>query len=86
LLEGTASRNAYSQTVAGLAQNYLCSGTSHNAEVKASYMLYRDATTKNTASLKAWQRKSNNYIEDAEVTVQRTVVGGFDAALDYRQV
>lgn len=86
LWESTASRNAYSQSVAGLAQNYRYSGTSNNAEIKGSFMFYRDATVKSTASLKAWQRKSNNYINDAEVEVQRTVVGGFDAGLNYRQI
>jgi len=86
LLESTVSRNAYSQTVLGTTTNYVYSGTSNNAEVKASYLFYRDASVKSTASLKAWQRRSNNYINDAEVDVQRTVVGGFDAGLNYRQV
>jgi hemolysin activation/secretion protein len=85
-VESTISRNAYYQTVIGATRNYIYSGTSNNAEVKLSRMVYRDSTAKVTTSLKAWQRKSNNYIDDAEVDVQRRIVGGFDLGLYYRQL
>ncbi len=84
--ETTMSKNSYYQTVIGSTRNYIYSGTSSNKEIKASRMVYRDATAKVTASLKAWQRKSNNYVDDAEVDVQRRIVGGFDLGMYYRQL
>ncbi len=83
-VESTISRNAYYQTVIGATRNYIYSGTSNNAEIKLSRMVYRDSAAKVTTSVKAWQRKSNNYIDDAEVDVQRRLVGGFDLGLYYR--
>jgi hemolysin activation/secretion protein len=85
-VESTMSRNAYYQTVIGATRNYIYSGTSSNKEIKLSRMVHRDSAAKVTASLKAWQRKSNNYIDDAEVDVQRRITGGFDLALYYRQL
>jgi hemolysin activation/secretion protein len=49
-------------------------------------MVYRDSDAKVTTSIKAWQRKSNNYIDDAEVDVQRRIAGGFDLGFYYRQM
>ncbi len=56
MLAGTLSRNSYSQTVAGASQDYTYAGTSRNAEVKLSRLMYRDSVRKTTASLKAFQR------------------------------
>jgi hemolysin activation/secretion protein len=84
--ESTLSRSSYYQTVVGVTTNYIYSGNSHNKEAKVSRMVYRDSTAKVTTSLKAWQRMSNNYIDDAEVQVQRRIAGGFDLGLFYRQL
>lgn len=86
LIDASLSRNGYYQTVIGATRNYIYSGTSSNTEVKLSRMVYRDDTSKVTASLKAWQRKSNNYIDDAEVEVQRRVTAGFDFAVYWREL
>jgi hemolysin activation/secretion protein len=85
-IESTMSRNGYFQTVVGSTRDYVYRGTSSNKEIKLSRMVHRDSTAKVTASLKAWQRKSNNYIDDAEVDVQRRVTGGFDLGVYYRQL
>jgi hemolysin activation/secretion protein len=83
-LETTHSRNAYYQTVVGATRNYVYSGLSSNKEAKASLMLHRDAMAKVTASYKLWQRKSNNYIDDSEIDVQRRITAGYDVGLFYR--
>lgn len=83
-LGATISRNQYHQTVIGLSQNYVYSGTSGQSEIKLSRVLYRDGAGKVTTNLKAFQRRSNNFIDDTEVLVQRRVVGGWELDLAYR--
>jgi hemolysin activation/secretion protein len=85
LLGATASNSGYRQSVAGASQTYLYSGTSSNTEIKLSRLVYRDAARKTTVALRAFQRTSNNYIDDTEVQVQRRKVGGFEASVNYRE-
>lgn len=85
LLSVTLSQNRYHQTVAGANADVLYSGTSANSEVKLSRILQRDAAGKTTVSLKGFQRRSNNYIDDQEVEVQRRVVGGLEWGLGHRR-
>ncbi|KLD64405.1 membrane protein [Dyella japonica DSM 16301] len=85
LLGATASGYTYHQTVAGYAQNYVYSGTSHNADLKLSRLLYRNATIKFGGYVRAWERDSNNFIDDAEVLVQRRRQGGWEAGFTYKQ-
>jgi hemolysin activation/secretion protein len=85
LLSITLSQNRYHQTVAGANADVLYSGTSANSEVKLSRIFQRDAAGKTTASLKGFQRRSNNYIDDQEVEVQRRVVGGLEWGLGHRR-
>jgi hemolysin activation/secretion protein len=84
-LAATVSDNRYFQSVAGASQDYVYSGTSSNAEVKLSRLVYRDASRKTTLSLKAFQRRSNNFIDDTEVEVQRRVVGGWELAAGHKE-
>lgn len=83
-LGATASTSRYYQSVAGLNQSYVYRGTSENKEVKLSRLLMRDGSQKLNLSLRAFQRKSNNYIDDTEVVVQRRVVGGWDSTLNHK--
>jgi hemolysin activation/secretion protein len=85
LLSATASRNSYHQNVAGFSQTYVYSGNSHNAEVKLSRLIYRDTSRKTTIGLKAWQRKSQNFIDDLEIDVQRRVVGGWTLDINHKE-
>lgn len=80
----TQSGNRYHQSVAGLNQTYIYSGTSSSTEIKLIRVLLRDATSKTSASLKAFQRTSSNYIDDTEVQIQRRVTGGWETGLTYR--
>jgi hemolysin activation/secretion protein len=80
----STSRSSYYQSVAGLAQNYVYRGSSGTAEVKLSRLLHRSAAGKTSLALKAFQRRSNNYIDDTEIEVQRRVVGGWELALEHK--
>lgn len=84
-LGATASTNQYFQTVAGINQNYVYRGSSSNAEVKLSRLVYRDASRKSTLFVKAFQRKSNNFIDDTEVAVQRRIVGGWELGAGHKE-
>jgi hemolysin activation/secretion protein len=83
-LGASKSRNHYHQTIVGLNQNYLYSGTSEQSDIKLSRVLHRNGVGKTTAHLKVFQRSSNNFIDDTEVRVQRRVVGGWELGLAYR--
>lgn len=84
-LSTTVGNSRYFQTVAGLTQNYVYSGASSNVEAKLQHLVYRDASRKTTLSLKAFQRRSQNFIDDTEVQVQRRSVGGWEAALSHKE-
>ncbi|MQA18811.1 ShlB/FhaC/HecB family hemolysin secretion/activation protein [Rugamonas rivuli] len=80
-----ASRYRYYQAIAGANQTYVYSGTSGNVDLKAARVLYRDAARKTTASLRLYQRRSNNFIDDTEVQVQRRQMGGFELGLTHKE-
>ena len=80
----TSSTSSYYQTVAGLSQSYVYRGTSENNEIKLNRLLMRDGKQKLNLAVRAFQRKSNNYIDDTEVNVQRRVVGGWDSILNHK--
>ena len=83
-LGATSTSNSYYQTVAGLSQSYIYRGTSENNEIKLNRLLMRDSSQKLNLAVRAFQRKSNNYIDDTEVNVQRRVVGGWDSTLNHK--
>ena len=84
MLGATSSSSRYHQTVAGLNQSYVYRGTSENNEIKLNRLLMRDGKQKLNLALRAFQRKSNNYIDDTEVNPQRRVVGGWDSTLNHK--
>lgn len=84
LLGVTYTNSRYFQSVAGLNQDYVYSGTSGNLELKASKLVYRDAVRKTTLALSGWQRRSNNFIDDTEVLVQRRVEGGWTLSANHK--
>jgi len=81
----TINHGRYFQTVAGIGQNYVYRGTNSSAEVKLSRLVYRDATRKTTLALKAFQRRSGNFIDDTEVEVQRRAVGGWEWGISHKE-
>lgn len=64
LLSTTASNSTYRQSVAGLNQDYVYSGSTRNREVKLARLVYRDASRKSTLSLRGWTRSSQNFVDD----------------------
>jgi hemolysin activation/secretion protein len=84
LLAANTSRSRYYQTVAGASQDYRYSGVSANADIKLSRLIYRDAASKTTASVRAFKRESQNYIDDTEVEVQRRQIGGWELSLGHK--
>lgn len=83
-LGATTSANRYHQSVAGINQTYVYSGTSENFELKLARLVQRDAVSKTTLSLRGYLTKSSNFIDDTEVEVQRRRMAGWEAALAYR--
>ena len=82
MLSATTSTNDFHQTVAGINQTYVFSGQSQNAEVKVSRLLYRNNINKTFASLKGFLRKSNNFIDDTEIEVQRRRTAGWEFGIN----
>lgn len=80
----TTSAHRYHQTVAGATQNYLYSGTSENYEAKLVRLLHRDGLSKTSASLRGYLTRSNNFIDDTEVEVQRRRMAGWELGLQHR--
>ncbi len=75
---------SYRQTVAGYRQHYVYRGTSKNAEVRLSRLIYRDARSKTSLYGRGWMRQSNNFIDDTEIEVQRRRTGGWELGLSHR--
>lgn len=80
-----ASRYRYYQAIAGANQTYVYSGTSGNLEFKVARVLYRDAARKTMASLRLYRRRSNNFIDDTEVQVQRRQMAGHELGLSHKE-
>ncbi len=85
LLSFTASQSQYHQAVAGVNGQEMYSGTSSTTEAKVSRVVQRDSAGKTTLSLKGFQRRSNNYINDEEVAPQRRIVSGMEWGLGHRR-
>ncbi|MDO5693850.1 MAG: ShlB/FhaC/HecB family hemolysin secretion/activation protein [Pseudomonadota bacterium] len=79
----TVSRNRYHQTIAGAYQSYVYSGQSSQAELQLTRVLHRGATSKTQASIKAFARRSSNFIDDTEVQVQRRRTGGWELGVSH---
>lgn len=74
----------YDQVVVGVNRNYHYTGDTTRGSMNLSKVLYRDDKHKVTASAGLWTKSSKNYIDDAEVEVQRRRTGGWTAALSQR--
>ncbi|MGY0556781.1 MULTISPECIES: ShlB/FhaC/HecB family hemolysin secretion/activation protein [unclassified Lysobacter] len=85
LLGATASDYEYHQAVAGAYETYVYSGSSRNAELNLSRLLFRNATIKAGAYAQGWWRESDNFIDDTEVLVQRRRTAGWELGVTYKQ-
>jgi hemolysin activation/secretion protein len=85
LLGTTVSDYDYRQTVVGPFEQYVYSGSSRNAELRASRVVFRNATSKFGIYGRGWWRESDNFIDDIEVDVQRRRMAGWEAGLTHKQ-
>lgn len=79
-----ASDYDYSQTVAGAYETYTYSGSSKNAELRLTRMVFRNATSKTSAYGRGWYRYSDNFINDTEVEVQRRRMSGWELGVSHK--
>ncbi|EQA02713.1 hemolysin secretion/activation ShlB/FhaC/HecB family protein [Glaesserella parasuis SW114] len=85
-LSASQSYNRYHQEVFGaFDNNYLYSGESNNSQVSLSYMLYRDSKRKTSLSGGFWSRQSKNFIDNAEIDVQRRRMAGWEAGISHKE-
>lgn len=84
-LSFSASRSRYHQSVAGVDQRYVYSGSGDTVDLKASRLLYRDGVRKFGAYGRLWLRDSKNFIDDTEVEVQRRRMRGWEGGLTHRE-
>jgi hemolysin activation/secretion protein len=80
----TTSENRFNQTVAGTVEDYRYSGTSENHELRLSRTLYRSARHRSAVSLRGYLNKSANFIEDAEIRIQRRRMAGWALGVQHR--
>ncbi len=85
LLGLSAAEYRYHQEVAGINQSYLYRGVGSSADLRLARLVYRDAVRKSTLALRIYTRGSRNFIEDAEILVQRRRTAGWEAELAHRE-
>lgn len=78
------SGSDYIQSVAGASQDYLYRGTSQQAHVQLSRVVWRNSRHKLRIQGKAFLRRSSNYIDDTEVQVQRRRTAGWEVGMEHR--
>ncbi|QTM00433.1 ShlB/FhaC/HecB family hemolysin secretion/activation protein [Mannheimia sp. ZY171111] len=80
------NKNRYHQEVFGAFDNsYRYSGVSDNDKLTLSYLLYRDSVRKTTISASLWSRQSQNYIDGAEVGVQKRRMAGWEGGFSHKE-
>ena len=75
----------YHQAIAGYNQNYDYNGSSKNTDLGITRMIYRNSHRKIDVSARIWRRKSHNYIDDAEIEVQRRHTAGWAMGLNHQE-
>jgi hemolysin activation/secretion protein len=81
----TASQSEYRQTIAGAFQSYLYSGQTQSQDMQLSRVVHRDTNSKTILQIKAFTKRSLNFIEDTEVIVQRRQTAGWEASMHHQQ-
>lgn len=84
-LTANHSSNRYHQQVFGAFENYLYAGESETDKLMLSRMLYRDAVRKITLSGGFWSRSSKNFVDNAEVGVQRRRMAGWEVGIAHKE-
>lgn len=80
------SQNRYYQEVFGaFDHSYIYSGESENDKLTLSYLAYRDNRRKTTLSTALWSRQSQNYIDGAEIEVQKRRMSGWELGMNHKE-
>lgn len=80
------NQNRYYQEVFGAFDNsYIYSGDSETDKLSLSYLIYRDSHRKTTISTALWSRQSQNYIDGAEIEVQKRRMAGWEAGINHKE-
>jgi hemolysin activation/secretion protein len=82
---GSSSANYYHQTIQGLTQSFVSSGTIESAELKVNRVIDRDQASKTALQVRVVKRRNRSYIDDTEVTVQRREVTSAEVSALYRR-
>lgn len=81
----SVNRFDFFQTIEGGVEDFRFTGTSSGLTGGVSRLLYRDSVRKIDAGIDLWTRRSNNFIEDAEILTQRRRTGGYELRANYRE-
>lgn len=81
---GSYSYYRYFQTIAGANESYVYRGDSENSQLFLSRVLYRDNAHKTLLSLRGYQRKSRNFVDDTEIRIQHRQTSGWELGLNHR--
>ena len=85
-LSALQTYNRYYQEVFGaFNNNYLYSGKSNTTKATLSYLLYRDSKRKTSILGSFWSRQSQNYIDGAEIEVQKRRMAGWEAGISHKE-
>ncbi|WP_150540076.1 ShlB/FhaC/HecB family hemolysin secretion/activation protein [Actinobacillus vicugnae] len=84
-LSASHTTHRYHQQVFGAFENYLYSGESETDKFSLSRVLYRDAVRKTTLSGGFGSRHSKNFVDNAEVEVQRRRMAGWEAGIAHKE-
>lgn len=83
-MSATANTSTYHQDIVGAFQTYNFHGKNANHEIQLERIVQRNAVGKTSLSLKAFARRSSNFIDDTEVLVQRRRTGGWEFEASHR--
>lgn len=81
----STTHNRFKQTIAGINQTFVFSGVSDNTEFRLSQLLQRDSTSKTHLNTGIIFSNSKNFLNDAEIEVQRKNTTAFEYGLSHRQ-
>ena len=84
-LAANDSQSNYYQTIAGINQDFISSGKSHNSSVRLSRVVWRDAVRKVTLGAGAWLRTSSSFIDDTEINIQHRRTAGWQLDVSDRE-
>lgn len=85
-LSASQAYSRYRQEVFGaFDNNYIYSGKSNTTKATLSYLLYRDSKRKTSISGGFWSRQSQNYVDGAEIDVQKRRMAGWEVSISHKE-